>query len=264
MRPDDVSLRLDGKVSIITGGGSGIGAATAQLFARHGARVIVADRHATNAAAVARMIEQQGGQASSVTTDVSISADVQAMVGHTLERYGQVDILLNNAGYGVAVPFWEMLDEDWAALIGVNLTGQFLCAKYVVPHMIAQGSGVIINISSVLGYATNPGQTAYTTSKTAIIGMTKAMALDLATKNVRVNCIAPGSVDTPMMWQHYPPEDLPRIAQEAAQAVPVGRIAPPAEIASVALFLAGPAASLITGATVIADGGLLAKIATAY
>ena len=133
------------------------------------------------------------------------------MVQHTADLYGRIDILFNNAGYGVVESFWEMSDEDWDHLIAVNLSGHFYCAKYVVPHMLKQGGGVIVNMSSVLGYATNPGMTAYTTSKTGIVGMTKAMALDLAKHNVRVNCIVPGSIDTPMMWQGYDPADLPSI-----------------------------------------------------
>lgn len=257
-------MRLDGQVAIITGGGTGIGKATALLFARQGARVVIANRRASTGEEVVRAIEAEGGQASFVSTDVGIPDQVDAMVAHTLDVFGRIDILFNNAGYGVVVPFWEMSDEAWDQLISVNLSGHFYCAKRVVPSMLEQGGGVIVNMSSVLGYATNPGMTAYTTSKTAIVGMTKAMALDLAKKNIRVNCIVPGSIDTPMMWQDYPEEDLPRVQREAAEAVPVGRVADPMEIATAVLFLVSPAASLVTGTTLIADGALLAKIATEY
>jgi NAD(P)-dependent dehydrogenase (short-subunit alcohol dehydrogenase family) len=163
----------------------------------------------------------------------------------------------------VSAPFWEIDEADWGRLLAVNLTGAFLCAKYVTPYLLDRG-GAIVTIASVLGYATNPGVAAYTTSKAAIVGLTKAMALDLARRGVRVNAIAPGSVDTPLMWGGYPAENVPRVAREAAEAVPVGRVAAPEEIASVALFLVSPAASLVTGATLVADGGLLSKIATEY
>jgi NAD(P)-dependent dehydrogenase (short-subunit alcohol dehydrogenase family) len=264
MTTDPLQFRFDGQVAIVTGGGTGIGAATAKLFARQGARVVIANRRPDVGEAVVAEIKQAGGTASFIATDVADTIQVQAMVEHALDQFGSVDILFNNAGIGLVRPVWEIADDEWQHLIGVNLTGHFLCAKYVVPHMLAQGGGAIVNMSSVLGYATNPGMTAYTTSKTAIIGMTKAMALDLARKNVRVNCIVPGSIDTPMMWEGYAPDDLPRIARQAAEAVPMGRVAPPEEIATAVVFLASPAAALITGTTLIADGGLLAKVATEY
>jgi NAD(P)-dependent dehydrogenase (short-subunit alcohol dehydrogenase family) len=257
-------MRLDGQVAIVTGGGTGIGKATAQLFARVGAKVVIANRRANTGEEVMREIIDEGGEASFISTDVSNPAQVQQMVQHTLDTYGRLDILFNNAGLGIVAPFWELSDEDWDFVIGVNLSGHFYCAKYAVPHMLRQGGGVIVNMSSVLAYATNPGMTAYTTTKTGIVGMTKAMALDLARRNVRVNCIVPGSIDTPMMWQGYPEVELPRIAREAAEAVPVGRVAPPEEIASAVLFLVSPAASLVTGTTLTVDGALLAKIATEY
>lgn len=264
MNNDSLSMRLDGQVAIITGGGTGIGAATAKMFSRQGAKVVVANRRASTGQLVVQEIEAEGRQALFVSTDVSDSAQVQALINKTIEAYGRIDILFNNAGMGAAGPFWEMSEAEWDLLIGVDVTGHFLCAKYAVPHMLEQGGGNIVNMSSVLAYATFPYQTAYTTCKAAIIGMTKAMALDLARKNIRVNCIVPGSIDTPMMWESYSPEELPKVQREAAEAIPMGRVAPPEEIASAVLFLVSPAASLISGATLIADGGLLCRIATDY
>jgi len=264
MSTDPSAMRLDGQVAIVTGGGTGIGEATARLFAQVGARVVIANRRPSTGEKVVSDIKREGGEATFVSTDVRDVAQVQAMIQHTIDSYGRIDILFNNAGLAVVAPFWEISDEDWNLVIGVNLSGHFYCAKYAVPHMLEQGGGAIVNMSSVLGYATNPGMTAYTASKTSIIGMTKAMALDLAKKNIRVNCIVPGSIDTPMMWADYPADDLPRIEREAAEAVPVGRVAPPSEIASAVLFLVSPAASLVNGTTLIADGALLAKIATEY
>jgi NAD(P)-dependent dehydrogenase (short-subunit alcohol dehydrogenase family) len=264
MQQDIANMRLDGQVAIVTGGGTGIGEATAKLFARQGAKVVIANRRASTGEKVVNEIKAENGEATFISTDVSDPAQVRAMVRHAISSYGRIDILFNNAGFSFVNPFWEIRDEDWDQLIAANLSGHFYCAKYAVPHMLNQGGGAIVNMSSVLGYLTNSGLTAYTTSKTAIIGMTKAMALDLARKNIRVNCIVPGSIDTPMMWQGYPPEDLSRIQREAAEAVPIGRVADPIEIATAVLFLVSPAASLVNGTTLIADGALLAKIATEY
>lgn len=264
MISDAIDLRLDGMVAIITGGGAGIGAATARLFARQGARVVVVELHDDAGRRTAAEIVATGGEALWYPTDVSVSAQVQQMVERTVERYGRVDVLVNNAGVGATALFWEMADEDWQRVIDVNLTGHFHCAKYVMARMIAQGGGAIINTASVLGYATMMGQAAYTASKAAIIGLTRAMALDGAARGVRVNCLAPGSTDTPMMWQGYHAADLPRIAREAAAAIPLGRVAASEEIARAALFLASPAAAYITGTTLIVDGGLLSRIATNY
>lgn len=261
---DRTSMRLDGKVAVVTGGGTGIGAATARLFARADARVVIATLPGRGGDTTAEAIERDGGAARFVATDIGDAAQVRAMIAATLAHYGQLDILFNNAGVGVAAPFWELSDDAWDYALRVNLTGHFLCAKYAAPHLIARGGGAIVNMSSVLAHATNRGMAAYSAAKAAVIGMTRAMALDGAPHNIRVNAILPGSIDTPLMWEGYAADELPRIAYEAAAAVPLGRVAPPEEVASAVLFLASPASSLITGATLVADGGLLAKIATEY
>jgi NAD(P)-dependent dehydrogenase (short-subunit alcohol dehydrogenase family) len=260
----DTSLRLDGQVAIVTGAGSGIGAATARLLAAQGARVVIAERHADAAQSVASGIEATGGAASAIATDVADVAQVRALVASTLDRCGRIDALVNNAGIGLGRPFWEIDDNEWASVIAVNVTGCFHCARAVAPAMMAAGSGAIVTIASVLGVATNPGQVAYTTSKAAVIGMTRAMALDLAPHGVRVNCVLPGSTDTPMMWGDLAGEQLATVARVAAAAVPLRRIAGPDEIANAILFLLSPAASYITGAVLAVDGGLLSKIATDY
>ena len=263
MTANIMDMKFDGKVAIITGGGSGIGKATALLFAAQGAQVVVADWSSSTGEAVAKEITDLGGSASFVSTDVSKPDQVNRMVAHALDVYGRIDILFNNAGIsGEGGPFWEISDDGWESLIRVNLTGQFLCAKYVVPPMLSQGGGVIVNMSSVLGSAAFGNVCPYITSKAGIQGMTRAMAIDLGRKNIRVNCVLPGTIDTAMMWEPFEPADYSRIMKEAAEAVPMGRVAGPEEIASAVLFLCSPAASLITGTTLVADGGLLAHIST--
>ena len=258
-------MKLQGKVAIVTGAGSGIGRATAQTFAQEGAKVIVAERNAATGLETTELIHRAGGEALNVPTDVSQSGQVQNLIKLAMETYGRLDTLVNNAGIaGSYKPFYEMDEADWDIVLDINLKGHFLCARYAVPEMIAGGGGTIVNVSSALAYLALPNCTAYCASKAGIIGLTKAMALDLARRNIRVNCVVPGSVDTPLMWESLTAQERIEIEPLAADAEPLGRIADPVEIARAVLFLAGDDSSFITGAPLAVDGGLLSKLAAPH
>jgi NAD(P)-dependent dehydrogenase (short-subunit alcohol dehydrogenase family) len=254
---------MDGKVALVTGGGAGIGRATARVFAQAGAAVGLCDIDPASGAAVARDIERAGGRALFVETDVSDAEAVRRFVEQVATAFGGVHVLVNNAG--VSSPralVQDLAEAEWHRVLGVNLNGHFYATKYAVPHILRAGGGAIVNTASVLGQATLPGGVAYTTSKAALIGFTRALAHDLGPFRIRVNCLLPGSTDTPMMWEGVLPEDRAAVEAEVAANQPLKRVARPEEIARVALFLASDAASFVTGAAVAVDGGLLSRIAT--
>ena len=254
---------LEGRVALITGAGAGIGRATARLFAEAGAAVGLCDVDAASGAATALDIAQAGGRALFVQTDVADPDAVRRFVSRVAETFGRVDVLVNNAG--VSSPrasVQDLAEAEWHRVLGVNLHGHFYAVKYVVPHLLRAGEGAIVNTASVLAEATLPGGVAYSTSKAALIGFTKALAHDLGPARIRVNCLLPGSTDTPMMWQGVSADARPAVEAEVAANQPLRRVARPEEIARVALFLASDAASFMTGAAVVVDGGLLARIAT--
>jgi NAD(P)-dependent dehydrogenase (short-subunit alcohol dehydrogenase family) len=259
--------RLAGKVAIVTGAGSGIGAAGALLFAAEGARVVVVDSVAERVDATVAAVRAAGGDALGCTTDVSDFQAVGATVEATLAEYGRVDILWNNAGIvrGFGVPLEEISVETWHEVIDVNLNGTFYALKHVIPHMKARRSGAIVNTASIAGLvAYIPGRAPYSASKGAIVALTRLAALELAAFNIRVNCIAPGRVhtnigaDAPSRPAHndFGIEWTPPVPHPETDAT---RAAEPIEIAHTALYLVSDEVGPLTGATISHDGGAASR-----
>jgi NAD(P)-dependent dehydrogenase (short-subunit alcohol dehydrogenase family) len=248
--------RLKNKVAIITGGGSGIGRASCLLFAREGAKVVVADYVPDGGNETVRQIKAAGGEASFVLTDVSKSLDVQNMIAATVKTYGRVDILFNNAGIeGPSAKLGNYKEEDWDRVIAIDLTAVYLGMKYVLAEMLKQGGGVIISTASVAGLVGFPGSGAYAAAKAGVINMTRMVALEYADKNIRVNCICPGIIETPMVERVVGSRPKDRIVK----AEPIGRLGRAEDIANAALFLASDESSFATGAPFIIDGGYVAR-----
>ena len=248
--------RLKDKVAIITGGGSGIGRATCLLFAREGAKVVVADYIAEGGNETVRQISAAGGQAVFVQADVSKSADVRNMIGAAVRNYGRVDILFNNAGIeGPSTKLANLKEEDWDRVIAIDLTSVYLGMKYVIPEMIKQGGGVILSTASVAGLVGFQGSGAYAAAKAGVINLSRLAALEYADKNIRVNCICPGVIETPMVERVMGGRPRERIVRSE----PIGRLGRPEDIANAALFLASDESSFATGAPFIIDGGYVAR-----
>jgi meso-butanediol dehydrogenase/(S,S)-butanediol dehydrogenase/diacetyl reductase len=250
-------MRLQGKVAIVTGGSSGIGRATAELFAREGASVVVADYKADTGQQAVQAIKAGGGEAIFVEVDVSDAVQVRNMVQTSLDTYDGIDILFNNAGVLIFGTIPETEEGAWNRLMSINLTGVYLCSKAVIPHMIERGGGSIINTSSSTGaHDVAPNIAAYVTSKGGVTLLTKAMAVDHAKDNVRVNAVAPGPTDTPMLRDNMSAEEL----EAFAATFPMKRLGQPEELAYAVLFLASDEASFITGAVLAVDGGQTAQV----
>ncbi len=251
-------MKFNNKVVIITGGGSGIGRAAAELFARRGAGIVVADYNAENAAQVVNDIKTSGAKALSVEVDISKAGMVADMVQKTLDYFGGIDILFNNAGILLPGSVLDLTEKDWSRVISVNLTGVYLCSRAVLPHMIKRGGGSIINASSSTGaHDAIENAAAYVSSKGGVAMLTKAMALDHIRENIRVNAICPGPTDTPMLRSFF---SSPEEVMKFGESFPIGRLGQPEELAKVVLFLASDEASYITGALIAADGGQTAHI----
>jgi NAD(P)-dependent dehydrogenase (short-subunit alcohol dehydrogenase family) len=248
--------RLKDKVALITGGGSGIGRATSLLFAREGAKVVVADYATEGGEETVRLITAAGGTAMFVQADVSRSADVQRMIATTVQAYGRIDILFNNAGIeGPSAKIVNYPEEEWERVLAIDLTAVYLGMKYAIPEMLKQGGGVIISTASVAGMVGFPGSGAYGAAKAGVIQLTRTVALEYASKNIRVNCICPGVIRTPMAQRVM--GDRPEEA--VVRMEPIGRLGTPEDIAHAALFLASDESSFATGAPFIIDGGYVAR-----
>jgi NAD(P)-dependent dehydrogenase (short-subunit alcohol dehydrogenase family) len=250
------AMRLRDKVAIITGSAAGIGEAAAEIFVREGAKVLLADRNGEGAE---RLAEKLGPQAAAFQVDVSSSSEVKRMVEAAIERFGRLDILANNAGYGIPGTVVNTDEADWDALMAVNLKGVFLCCKHAIPVMAAQGGGTIVNTASNVATVGIFDRAAYVASKGGVAALTKAMALDHANENIRVNCVAPGvtwsSYFEKMVAEHPDPETFK--AKLKARS-PINRWAQPIEIANAILWLASDEASFATGAMFTVDGGMSA------
>ena len=244
-------MRLANKVAIITGGGSGIGKVSAHLFAKEGAKVVVAQRTESTGEETAAAINASGGEAIFVRTDVSVASEVENLVKKTVDTFGKVDILFNNAGtFQVPTRIIYIDEAEWDRIYTINVKSIFLGVKYVVPEMRKGGGGVIINTGSSGGVRPRMYMSAYATSKGAVITLTRALALELAQYNIRVVTLNPGITETPII------KDVTEEGRKGAvMTVPMGRIAEPEEIANVGLFLASEGASYVSGVTIIVDGG---------
>ena len=249
-------MRLEGKTAIITGSGSGIGRASALLFAREGARVVVVDRSPADGEATIADILALGGQGLFVQADVSKSTDVQRMIQLAVDTLGSLDILFNNAGVEFTGLVHETPEEDFDRVINTNLKGVFLGCKHVLPYMMENQRGVIINMASGLGLVGSRSHHAYSASKGGVVLLTRSMALAYGKYGIRINCLCPGPTMTPMMhrWIDNNPDRL----QEAANRVPLKRLGQPDEVAQVALFVASDDASYVNGAILTIDGGEVA------
>jgi NAD(P)-dependent dehydrogenase (short-subunit alcohol dehydrogenase family) len=251
---------LDGKVALVTGGASGIGRATAVAMAREGARVAVADRSEGSAAATVALINAAGGQAIAIGGDVAREADVGAMVARTVSAFGRIDCAYNNAGVAAngvgpgGQRTHELTQETFDRMLAINLTGVFLCMKHEITQMLAQGSGgAIVNTSSILGLVGLNNSAHYAASKHGVVGLTKSAAIEYATDGIRINCVNPGFIETPMTK-----ETREKRGDEILARVPMHRWGVPDEIAEAVVWMCSDKASFMTGATHLVDGGYCA------
>lgn len=259
MHKAGVSVRLTNKVALITGGGTGIGRACAEVFAREGAAVVVSGRRSEPLQEVQRAIAAAGGRALAHSCDVSRAADVEGLIAHAVREFGTLSVVVNNAGLWMAATAEETSEADWDALMNVNLKGVFLVSRAAIPVLRRAGGGSIINIGSILGLVGMKRRVAYAASKGGVTLLSKAMALDLGSDNIRVNCICPGIVETGMvrdvLGQSPDPEAERR---RRIEQLAVGRIGQPEDVAHLALYLASDESAWMTGAAIPLDAGFTA------
>ena len=253
-------MRLASKAAVITGAGVGIGRATALLFAKEGARVVVADADLQGGAEAVSIIKAEGGDAAFCQVDVRVAADAGRMAQMAVETYGRLDILVNNAGIYAQANVVETAEEDWDRILDVNLKGAFLCSKYCIPEMIKSGGGSIVNIGSEASLVGIRNQVAYNVSKGGIIALTRSMAVDFAAYHIRVNCVCPGTTETPLVKAAVQRAQDPAAARRALEEVrPANRLGRPEEIAAGILYLASDESLYATGSILSIDGGYTAQ-----
>jgi NAD(P)-dependent dehydrogenase (short-subunit alcohol dehydrogenase family) len=248
--------QLEGKVALVTGGSSGIGRAAALKFASEGAKVVIADVNSEGGEGTVRLIRDRGGEAIFVSTDVARATEVEALVTRAVQVYGRLDAALNNAGISIEGRVHEISEEEWDRLLGINLKGVWLCMKYELIQMLKQGSGAIVNMSSVWGVVGMTGEAPYVASKHGVSGLTKAGALDYAREGIRVNEVCPGLIHTPMTAATL---SDPVRRDRVVSREPIGRAGTAEEVAEAVVWLCTDAASYVTGHALVVDGGYVAQ-----
>jgi NAD(P)-dependent dehydrogenase (short-subunit alcohol dehydrogenase family) len=248
---------LEGKVGLVTGGTSGIGRATAVLFAEAGVKVVVAGRREPEGKETIQLVRAAGSDGLFVKADVSKASEVDILIQKAVERFGRLDLAFNNAGIeGVWVPIVRQSEEDWDRTIEINLKGVWLCLKYEIRQMLKQGDGgAIVNMASVTGLVGSAGAAAYCASKHGVIGLTKAAALENARSGIRINAVCPAAIETPMAQRIF---GLPKVHKYVLSCHPIGRFGSPAEIAEAVVWLCSDRSSFMTGHSLVLDGGFLA------